>query len=114
MEFTFWIGLLIGLLVCAVDGHLLRIITLKPEEKFRIFVATSASVIYSLAIVAICLNWMIWGKSVGLLISIIFPLVGSLSIIFNRNTSIDLFQIALGIPQLAGMIIAALILFGVI
>lgn len=111
---TFWTGLLIGLLICAVDGHILRMLTLKKGEKTRWFVAGAAVVIYSIAAIATCVQFAVEGVLIGPAIAVVFPIVGITTIIFNRSTSVDAFQIVLGIPQVAGMIIAALILFGVI
>ncbi len=112
---TFWLGLLIGLLICAVDGHILRLLTLKKTDpKVRWFVAGAATVIYSIAAVTAWMQIVVWGVPVGLAIAIAFPIIGITTIIFNRKASVDWFQIVLGIPQVGGMIIAGLILLGII
>jgi len=101
-------GLTSGLLLGAgVGGHALRLVTLEfTDIGPRHAVAGLACLLYAVA------GGLTWAeKKAGLWISILGPLGGVTAVLLAPNSSIDTFQIVLGVPQAVAAALAIYLLW---
>ncbi len=100
-------GLVAGLLLGAgAGGHALRLVTLVDQPLgARHAVAGFAVALYALAgLLALA------RRREGLWIAILGPVGGVTAVTLAPNAHIDLFQIVLGVPQMAALALAAWVL----
>lgn len=100
-------GLLFG---SGVGGHALRLVTLEPVDtkstRARAFIAGAAMVIYAIG-GALCLAH----DPAGLLIAILFPVVGVTAVVATGH-KVDAFQVVLGVPQVVAAVLSVAVLLG--
>lgn len=111
---AFVTGLLVG---AGVDGHALRIVTLREDgvpdggQRGRYFVAISAIIFYSVSALLVGAGSVVhpYVPVAGLVLSIVGPFIGVSSVLLLKQ-KVDLFQGVLGVPQFIAVFAAAWVL----